>query len=246
MAQLCARGLDQVIRRLRLLERGAQFRHGRLGCLKVSFVLGPPGQLGLDLLQAQLDHLDLVLNSPQPFLGPLLVGRPAIEPENVTQHTLTLSRRFDRELVGPSLTEKGRVDKSLIVEAEEMLNPGLRSPDTALGERVPAPIVLHLEVEQGAATLSGLAPAQDAIRLLPQLERKLDRHLVLAQMDQLVVPFGPRPTPQRPRDSVQQRRLACAVFASQTRDADAGKVQRRLAIAHKVRERKCARNHVSG
>ena len=234
--ELCARRLDPAIGFLSRLDRSAQLCHGHPGRLKCCLILGPPGQFSLDLLQPQCDHVCLILNSPQPFFGPFLVDRPAIEPQYVPQHAFSLGGRLDRELVGPTLPEEGRVDKCVIVKPEKPLDLCLRSPDTAFSDGTPAPVVLHLEVEQGAAALARLASSQHAIGLLPQAKRKLGSHLVLAKMDQFVVPFCPRLTPHCPRDGVKQRRLAGTVFAGQASDTDASKVQGCLAVAHEIGE----------
>ena len=83
MPEVRPRRFYPLIGRLGLLEHRAQFRHGRLGCLELGLVLGPPRQFGLDLIQTQSDHLRLGLDGPQPFFDPLLVDRPAVETQDV-------------------------------------------------------------------------------------------------------------------------------------------------------------------
>jgi len=247
--ELRPRHLNLLISRLGIPQRRAQFNHGRLDYLEFGLVLGPPGQFGLNLPQPQFDHLELGPNGSQSLLSPLLVNRPAAEPQDVPQHALPLGRGLDGKLVSPALAQEGRVDKGLIVEPQDALDLCLRGPHAALGDGTPAPALppsvpptggegnvlvntvlptggegLCLEIEQGTATLASLAPAQHAIGLPSQPERKLDHHLVFAQTNQVVVPSGSGLAPHCPGDSVEQRRLARAILTSQARDVDAGEV----------------------
>ena len=57
-------------------------------------------------------------------------------------------------------------------------------------------------------------------------ELELDLHLGGAGVDQLVDRPTARPTPQRPGDRVQQRRLAVTVVAGEHRDVNAVEPQR--------------------
>ena len=79
--------------------------------------------------------------------------------------------------------------------------------------------------------------AHHAVRGLPRRERESHFHVGLALVHELIgrgaaraIASPPGPTPQRPRDRVEQRRLAVAVVAGEAADVDAAQIELRVAL----------------
>ena len=54
------------------------------------------------------------------FFGPVAVYLVDIQPQNVAQNFLALGRTFGCEFIGPSLKQKCRIDKGIIIEMQDV------------------------------------------------------------------------------------------------------------------------------
>ena len=150
------------------------------------------------------------------------------EAEHPGEHVLPHAGRGHRELVGASLHEERAVHERPVVHVDDALDLRLRRPDGVArdgAELSARGLDRQLQRTLRVAPRLGVATG-DAVALAADVEHQLDVHLGLAVVEQLLVPLAARLAPERPRDGVQQRRLAVAVRPAKARDADALQVER--------------------
>ena len=125
------------------------------------------GQLAVDVAERALQFGDLPVFLLGFLLGPLFVFVVQAQPQDLAQHLLALGRSTGGEGVGSPLEQKGRVGKRLIVHAQQADDGFLGGAHARLGNGAEGTVVLHLQVQQGAAAFAAVALAEHAVGSAP-------------------------------------------------------------------------------
>ena len=191
-------------------------------CLECGFTL----DFALDLLDLHPAHIDLAVDLADHGFRGFFVSLPACQAENVGEDLLAFARRLGREGVGFALLQKCRMDKRLVVEAQQAVDLVLRGAHTRLADVVGRAVAVERDQVECSGAASARAPPDDLIVQPLLLEFEQDVHIVLPHVNQFIVTAGARSAPQRPGDRIEQRRLARAVRPGQAGEMNPVKAQR--------------------
>ena len=228
---------DLVAEELQPLREAVDGRH-RLG--EFTFGLGQRRTrlIGLRRALAQSVDVERVGVELRPRIasaeaGPLRKFVVPSEAEHLGKHLLACAGGGHRELVGAALDEERAVDERPVIHVDDAFDLCLRCPDGVAGDGAEFPVgSLYREFQRTLRIAPCLGVATgNAVALAADVEHQLDLHLGLSVVEKLLVPLPPRLAPERPRDGVQQRRLAVAVRPAEARDAYALQVERGRGVA---------------
>ena len=194
--------------------------------LRLVPLLGPRVHVRKGLLQPL--HLGFhpllaLLGRPPAVAGPVLQRLIPAEVEDADEDLLPLARALLGELVGAALKQESRVDERVVVDAQGVLNPGLRLALGGPGEGAIGVVLriveLKLEVRGGGlARFRARKAARDPVAGIVEVEGEGHLHVPAPDADELVVGLALAAglagfPPHGPRHRVQQGRLSLAVPA---------------------------------
>jgi hypothetical protein len=197
-------------------------------------------QFGVDLLQTPVKGGQVTLQRFTTVGSAFAVRLPDFQPQNTAQNFLTPGRWLLGKLIGFALQEKGDIDKSLVIEVQNLFNARLCFAHSPFGERAPhrfllAPgALLNLELQhRRLATGQG---ADDAIDVALIGKGKSHFRRLRLQVDDRLIPLARLPK-ERPGHRIQQRGFACTIGARNTGEMESGEIHFcRLAIRKETRE----------